>query len=68
MSDFRYEHRLIDDMVAYALKSEGGYVWACKNYDGDVQSDLLAQGDIENLQFMLNVIIVCMMSVGSNPC
>lgn len=43
---FRYEHRLIDDMVAYALKSEGGYVWACKNYDGDVQSDLLAQGDV----------------------
>lgn len=42
---FRYEHRLIDDMVAYAMKSEGGYVWACKNYDGDVQSDLLAQGD-----------------------
>lgn len=41
----RYEHRLIDDMVAYAMKSEGGYVWACKNYDGDVQSDLLAQGD-----------------------
>lgn len=41
----RYEHRLIDDMVAYALKSDGGYVWACKNYDGDVQSDLLAQGD-----------------------
>ncbi|RYQ92143.1 hypothetical protein Ahy_B09g098293 [Arachis hypogaea] len=39
---FRYEHRLIDDMVAYALKSEGGYVWACKNYDGDVQSNLLA--------------------------
>jgi len=36
---FRYEHRLIDDMVAYVLKSEGGYVWACKNYDGDVQSD-----------------------------
>lgn len=54
-------------MVAYALKSEGGYVWACKNYDGDVQSDLLAQGDIENLHFMLNVIIVCMMSVGSKP-
>lgn len=41
---FRYEHRLIDDMVAYAIKSDGGYVWACKNYDGDVQSDLLAQG------------------------
>lgn len=40
----RYEHRLIDDMVAYALKSDGGYVWACKNYDGDVQSDLIAQG------------------------
>jgi hypothetical protein len=40
----RYEHRLIDDMVAYALKSEGAYVWACKNYDGDVQSDFLAQG------------------------
>ena len=40
----RYEHRLIDDMVAYAMKSEGGYVWACKNYDGDVQSDFLAQG------------------------
>ncbi|KAF3324770.1 Cytosolic isocitrate dehydrogenase [NADP] [Carex littledalei] len=39
-----YEHCLIDDMVAYALKSEGGYVWACKNYDGDVQSDFLAQG------------------------
>ncbi|XP_073104944.1 isocitrate dehydrogenase [NADP]-like [Elaeis guineensis] len=39
-----YEHRHIDDMVAYALKSEGGYVWACKNYDGDVQSDFLAQG------------------------
>jgi isocitrate dehydrogenase len=39
-----YEHRLIDDMVAYMLKSEGGFVWACKNYDGDVQSDVLAQG------------------------
>jgi isocitrate dehydrogenase len=39
-----YEHRLIDDMVASALKWEGGYVWACKNYDGDVQSDILAQG------------------------
>jgi len=39
-----YEHRLIDDMVAYALKSEGGFVWACKNYDGDVQSDSVAQG------------------------
>ena len=39
-----YEHRLIDDMVAYMLKSKGGFVWACKNYDGDVQSDCLAQG------------------------
>ncbi len=39
-----YEHRLIDDMVAYCMKSEGGFVWACKNYDGDVQSDIVAQG------------------------
>ena len=39
-----YEHRLIDDMVAAALKWEGGFVWACKNYDGDVQSDTVAQG------------------------
>lgn len=39
-----YEHRLIDDMVACAMKWEGGYVWACKNYDGDVQSDTVAQG------------------------
>jgi len=39
-----YEHRLIDDMVAAALKREGGFVWACKNYDGDVQSDTIAQG------------------------
>jgi isocitrate dehydrogenase len=39
-----YEHRLIDDMVASAMKWSGGYVWACKNYDGDVQSDLVAQG------------------------
>jgi isocitrate dehydrogenase len=49
VSDFEkagltYEHRLIDDMVAAALKWEGGYVWACKNYDGDVQSDTVAQG------------------------
>ena len=40
-----YEHRLIDDMVAYMMKSEGGFVWACKNYDGDVQSDCVAQGN-----------------------
>jgi isocitrate dehydrogenase len=39
-----YEHRLIDDMVAAAMKWEGGYLWACKNYDGDVQSDTIAQG------------------------
>src|SRR3569623_406272 len=39
-----YEHRLIDDMVAAAMKWEGGYVWACKNYDGDVQADTVAQG------------------------
>jgi len=39
-----YEHRLIDDMVAQAVKSSGGFVWACKNYDGDVQSDIVAQG------------------------
>ena len=39
-----YEHRLIDDMVAYCIKSSGGFVWACKNYDGDVQSDIVAQG------------------------
>ena len=39
-----YEHRLIDDMVAQAIKSNGGFIWACKNYDGDVQSDVLAQG------------------------
>lgn len=39
-----YEHRLIDDMVAFAMKNEGGFVWACKNYDGDVQSDSIAQG------------------------
>ena len=43
-NDITYEHRLIDDMVAAALKWSGGYVWACKNYDGDVQSDTVAQG------------------------
>ena len=43
-SGITYEHRLIDDMVAAALKWEGGFVWACKNYDGDVQSDTVAQG------------------------
>ena len=39
-----YEHRLIDDLVAYSIKSSGGFLWACKNYDGDVQSDIVAQG------------------------
>ena len=39
-----YEHRLIDDLVAQAIKSNGGFVWACKNYDGDVMSDIVAQG------------------------
>ena len=43
-NNIHYEHRLIDDMVAYSLKNDGGYLWACKNYDGDVQSDSLAQG------------------------
>src|SRR5947209_17447633 len=43
-ANLTYEHRLIDDMVAAALKWEGGYLWACKNYDGDVQSDTVAQG------------------------
>ncbi|MFM8811584.1 MAG: NADP-dependent isocitrate dehydrogenase [Actinomycetota bacterium] len=43
-ADLTYEHRLIDDMVACMLRWEGGYVWACKNYDGDVQSDTVAQG------------------------
>jgi isocitrate dehydrogenase len=51
-----YEHRLIDDMVAFALKNEGGFVWACKNYDGDVQSDSLAQG-FGSLGLMTSVLI-----------
>ncbi|MDA0902443.1 MAG: NADP-dependent isocitrate dehydrogenase [Proteobacteria bacterium] len=51
-----YEHRLIDDMVAYAMKSEGGFVWACKNYDGDVQSDSVAQG-FGSLGLMSSVLI-----------
>uniref|UniRef100_A0A3Q2XZE2 Isocitrate dehydrogenase (NADP(+)) 1 n=1 Tax=Hippocampus comes TaxID=109280 RepID=A0A3Q2XZE2_HIPCM len=44
-----YEHRLIDDMVAQAMKSDGGFIWACKNYDGDVQSDSVAQGWLQLL-------------------
>lgn len=51
-----YEHRLIDDMVAYCMKSDGGYVWACKNYDGDVQSDSVAQG-YGSLGLMTSVLI-----------
>jgi isocitrate dehydrogenase len=51
-----YEHRLIDDMVAQMLKSEGGFVWACKNYDGDVQSDVVAQG-YGSLGLMTSVLI-----------
>ncbi|XP_026149179.1 isocitrate dehydrogenase [NADP], mitochondrial-like [Mastacembelus armatus] len=51
-----YEHRLIDDMVAQVLKSAGGFVWACKNYDGDVQSDILAQG-FGSLGLMTSVLV-----------
>ena len=51
-----YEHRLIDDMVAYCLKSEGGFMWACKNYDGDVQSDTVAQG-YGSLGLMTSVLV-----------
>ena len=51
-----YEHRLIDDMVAYMLKSNGGFVWACKNYDGDVQSDIVAQG-YGSLGLMTSVLV-----------
>ena len=51
-----YEHRLIDDMVACSIKWEGGYVWACKNYDGDVQSDIVAQG-FGSLGLMTSVLV-----------
>ena len=51
-----YEHRLIDDMVASALKWSGGFIWACKNYDGDVQSDTVAQG-FGSLGLMTSVLI-----------
>ena len=51
-----YEHRLIDDMVSYIIKSPGGFVWACKNYDGDVQSDLVAQG-FGSLGLMTSILI-----------
>jgi len=51
-----YEHRLIDDMVAYCMKSDGAFVWACKNYDGDVQSDSIAQG-FGSLGLMTSVLV-----------
>jgi isocitrate dehydrogenase len=51
-----YEHRLIDDMVAYCMKANGGFVWACKNYDGDVQSDSVAQG-VGSLGLMTSVLV-----------
>jgi isocitrate dehydrogenase len=57
-----YEHRLIDDMVACALKWNGGYVWACKNYDGDVQSDIVAQG-FGSLGLMTSVLLSPMAKV-----
>ena len=55
-ADIIYEHRLIDDMVAAAMKWEGGFVWACKNYDGDVQSDTVAQG-FGSLGLMTSVLL-----------
>lgn len=55
-AEITYEHRLIDDMVAAALKWNGGFVWACKNYDGDVQSDTLAQG-FGSLGLMTSVLL-----------
>lgn len=54
--DLWYEHRLIDDMVAQAIKAKGGFVWACKNYDGDVQSDIVAQG-FGSLGLMTSVLL-----------
>lgn len=51
-----YEHRLIDDLVAFAVKSDGGFVWACKNYDGDVQSDVVAQG-FGSLGLMTSILV-----------
>ncbi len=55
-ADLWYEHRLIDDMVAQAIKSKGGILWACKNYDGDVQSDIVAQG-FGSLGMMTSVLL-----------
>ncbi len=56
VANIAYEHRLIDDMVACAMKWSGGYIWACKNYDGDVQSDTVAQG-FGSLGLMTSVLI-----------
>ena len=56
LNDIWYEHRLIDDMVAYMIKSQGGFVWATKNYDGDVQSDVVAQG-YGSLGLMTSVLV-----------
>ena len=56
LANITYEHRLIDDMVACAMKWSGGYIWACKNYDGDVQSDTVAQG-FGSLGLMTSVLI-----------
>ncbi len=56
VANITYEHRLIDDMVACAMKWSGGYIWACKNYDGDVQSDTVAQG-FGSLGLMTSVLI-----------
>ena len=53
-----YEHRLIDDMVAQALKSNGEFVWACKNYDGDVQSDIVAQGERQLILFFFSLVLI----------
>ena len=61
-----YEHRLIDDMVAQCLKSDGGFVWACKNYDGDVQSDTLAQG-FGSLGLMTSVLMAPDGKVSNQP-
>jgi isocitrate dehydrogenase len=55
-NNITYEHRLIDDMVAMALKSNGNFIWACKNYDGDVQSDSIAQG-FGSLGLMTSILI-----------
>jgi isocitrate dehydrogenase len=55
-ANLTYEHRLIDDVVAFAVKSDGGFIWACKNYDGDVESDMVAQG-FGSLGLMTSVLI-----------